>query len=1012
MIGISSGKTTTMRAIRRSFLVLMVVLLLVSQLLVTIRPAAAEDSTPQLIIPADAVRTLSSTQQRTSAGNRFVVKLRRDSAEPGLAADRIAARTGITITHVYRNSMRGFSAIVAPSQLEALRSMRDVRSVEPVTVVTLDAQTIPPGISRIEASPANKNATADVDGIDDVRVDADVAVIDSGISSSHPDLNYAGGIDCTGNNAPGSDQVGHGTHVAGTIGALDNGIGVVGVAPGVRLWSVRVFGATGSTTTDIIYCGLEHIAVNAAIYDVANMSLGGGGGDSANCSGTYHTYICNAVNAGVTIAVAAGNSASDSQWFLPAAFDEVITVSAMSDSNGQPSSDDSFASFSNYGADVDIAAPGVNVLSTYPGNAYATMSGTSMATPHVAGAAALYRATHPAATPAEVRAWIVANREDVRISGDRDAINEGILNVNDGEPWGVAPGPTATPGPTSTPLPTATPAPAPGNDDIASAIVVSAPYPSTATQTTVGATTAASDPVACTAYSSSVWYRFTVQADGTTRITTEGSDFDTLLAVYQGAPGALTSVACNDDTVGVSSSVQFTASASTTYYVMIGSWATSRPGSLRLVVDAPDPSTTPTPTATPRPAPANDLRSGAMVLGGAFPISTSQSTLGATTSSDDPSSCAPHSSTVWFTLTPALGTRITGATAGSNFDTVLAVYTQTSAGLVLVACNDDVSNGDRSSIVNFNPTAGTTYVVMIASYGDSTAGSLNLAFTQTTPTPTPVPPTATPVPPTATPVPPTSTPIPPTETPVPPTATPLPITETPVQPTATPEPSATPTEPIETPTPSPTTAPTLTPTVPAPTATSVPPTLTPTPNPDTMEPTAEFVGLSNGMRVQRLDSVVVSAQDAAPGRVAQVEVYLCATVGCDPLSPTQGRVVGIDRRQPYVFQFRPALRGGTVVMVAKATDASGNIGFSEPITVFIGRTRTADASSTCTVSVDGLQLVPAKTDKANHRDRGDRADRRGKGATLCDGSTTSTSTVDDQTATHRGDRRATHRRTR
>lgn len=932
---------------RRMLLVAIVTLMALTPLLSLPSPALAKDQEATVVVPPDAVRTLTPSQQRASAGTRYVVKLRRDSADPGLVADRLASRTGITITHVYRKAMRGFSAIVAPSQLEALRASREVRSVEPVAVVTLDAQTIPPGIARIEASPEYKNATADIDGIDDVRVDADVAVIDSGISSGHPDLNYRAGIDCTGNNAPGNDQVGHGTHVAGTIGAIDNDFGVVGVAPGVRVWSVRVFGATGSTTTDVIYCGLEHVALNAAVYEAANMSLGGGGSDTANCGGTYHTYICNVVNAGVTLAVAAGNAASDSTWTLPAAFDEVITVSAFSDANGQPSSNDVFASFSNFGADVDISAPGVNVLSTYPGNAYATMSGTSMATPHVAGAAALYRATHPNATPAEVKAWIVNNREAVPISGDPDGIHEGMLNVNDGDPWSVPPGPTPTPAPTSTPLPP------PGNDDIAQATSIMA-IPFNGSQTTIGATRPSTDPAACTSYSSSVWYRYVAAGSGTVTMSTEGSSFDTVLAVYRGTPDSLSMVGCNDDTVGLTSRVELAVENGVTYYVLAASWATSQPGNLALAMTGSMSNVT------------NDLRSNAIPLSGSMPVTASQSMVGATVSADDPTMCVPYSSSVWYTISPSADGRITGTTSGSSFDTVLGIYTQTSSGLTLITCNDDVASGDLSSTVRFQPTLGTTYIVMVASYGGSQAGTLQLALNQTAATPTPVPPTSTPEPPTMTPVPPTATPIPPSATPVPPSATPEPpvATSTPEPPPAT----STPEPPVSTPTPIPGSP------------TPEPPTATP--NPDVVAPTAEFFGLTNGMRVPRLDSLVVIARDESPGRVVQVEVYLCATVGCDPMNPTQGRLIGTDRRPPYAFQVRPALRGGTIVMVAKATDSAGNVGFSEPLTLFIGRSRSS-AASACTITIDDLHLVPASHEKAKRNDRAKRSNNRGEDAVLC-----------------------------
>jgi subtilisin family serine protease len=254
-----------------------------------------------------------------------------------------------------------------------------------------------------------------------------------------------GGFNCTGRNRRAwGDVLGHGTHVAGLVGAIDNAIGVVGVAPGARLWAVRVLDNTGSGTMSSVVCGIDWVAANAATIDVANMSLGGTGADDGNCGVTNndaeHKAICNAVAKGVTFVVAAGNSSADSTNYIPAAYDEVITVSALADFNGtagggaaatcRADEDDTFANFSNYGADVDLIAPGVCILSTWKGNTYSTISGTSMASPHVAGAAALYKATHATATPAQVRSALIGSGTlDWNNADDRDLVKEPLLNV-------------------------------------------------------------------------------------------------------------------------------------------------------------------------------------------------------------------------------------------------------------------------------------------------------------------------------------------------------------------------------------------------------------------------------------------------------------------------------------------------------------------------------------------------------------------------------------------------------
>jgi subtilisin family serine protease len=184
--------------------------------------------------------------------------------------------------------------------------------------------------------------------------------------------------------------------VAGTIGALDNGIGVVGVAPGARIWAVKVLNSKGSGYTSWIVAGIDWVTANAATIEVANMSLGGAGFNQAE-----YDAIQGAVNKGVAFAVAAGNEDDDANNYSPSGFDNVLSVSALADFNGLPGGgasptcrvdvDDTLADFSNWGPEVDVAAPGVCILSTYPveKGEYGTISGTSMASPHAAGALAL-----------------------------------------------------------------------------------------------------------------------------------------------------------------------------------------------------------------------------------------------------------------------------------------------------------------------------------------------------------------------------------------------------------------------------------------------------------------------------------------------------------------------------------------------------------------------------------------------------------------------------------------------
>jgi len=206
-----------------------------------------------------------------------------------------------------------------------------------------------------------------------------------------------------------------------------------------------VLSAAGTGLNSDVVCGIDYVAAHADEIEVANMSLGGGGEDDGNCGATsgdaMHAAICDAVGAGVTFVVAAGNDSADAAESTPAAYDEVVTVSALADFDGQPGGgapstcrsdqDDSFASFSNYGRDVDVIAPGVCVDSTSMQGGYATLSGTSMAAPHVAGGAALFAATNPGASPAQVQSSLIGTGSaDWNASDDGDNTQEPLLDVS------------------------------------------------------------------------------------------------------------------------------------------------------------------------------------------------------------------------------------------------------------------------------------------------------------------------------------------------------------------------------------------------------------------------------------------------------------------------------------------------------------------------------------------------------------------------------------------------------
>jgi subtilisin len=358
----------------------------------------------------------------------------------------VARALGVVPTHVYTKVFRGFAVELPAAAVRAVERQPGVAGIWPDLPVHAEVhQTLPTGVDRVDA---DLNPWADIDG-SGTGIDADVAVLDTGIDTDHPDLNVVGGKDCSGKpTGIWEDGAGHGTHVAGTIAARDNTIGVVGVAPGARLWAVKVLDNSGVGRISSVICGLDWVANHADTIDVANLSVDAKAvaADKKPCrrgkTTPLHKAICRVVHAGVPVVVAAGNEAKDAANAVPATYKEVITVSAFTDLDGEPGGegassctnddDDIFANFSNYGADIDIAAPGVCIWSTWPGGGYETLSGTSMATPHVTGAIALYIAQNPGATVAEVRTWLEGpasrpNASSYGFTGDPDAFDEGVL---------------------------------------------------------------------------------------------------------------------------------------------------------------------------------------------------------------------------------------------------------------------------------------------------------------------------------------------------------------------------------------------------------------------------------------------------------------------------------------------------------------------------------------------------------------------------------------------------------
>lgn len=367
-----------------------------------------------------------SAEPRTE---RVLVGLRQDVAVAAGVAGDLAARHGGRVHGVFNHAVRGAALEVPATAVAALSRDPRVAWVEPDHPVEIAGE-IPTGVARVAAVMPDAFPTD--------PLDADIAILDTGVDASHPDLHVAGGVDCTsGTCLPVDlpvDPHGHGTHVAGSAAALPDGRGVVGTAPGARLWSVRVLDETGSGRLSHIVAGIDWVTANTATIEVANASL-----SCACTSTTMDAAIDRATEAGVVVVAAAGNDGEDAAGHSPAHHPSVITVSAIVDHDGEPgglasggcsaAADDTFASFSNFGEVVDLAAPGVCILSTVPGG-YARASGTSMAAPHVAGAAVRYVVEHTIARDGAragtvrgglVNDWSVAQSSACGFTGGRSA---------------------------------------------------------------------------------------------------------------------------------------------------------------------------------------------------------------------------------------------------------------------------------------------------------------------------------------------------------------------------------------------------------------------------------------------------------------------------------------------------------------------------------------------------------------------------------------------------------------
>jgi subtilisin family serine protease len=394
---------------------------------------------------------------RLQVQDQYIVMFNADVDDPASAANGLAKAHGMQVGHVYSHALKGFSARIPAPAMAGLAKNPAIAVIEPDLVAHAVAQQLPTGVDRIEAEPPPDPPDA---------CDVDIAIIDTGIDTDHEDLTVVGGRHFYSavswpwvysyQDDQYDDDNGHGSHVAGIAAAKNNDVGVVGVAPGARLWAVKVLDNEGNGYVSDIIAGLDWIAARADSIEVANMSLSATGKSSS-----MRAAVQGCVNAGIVLVAAAGNDYSDvfgrdgrfntKDDIIPAAFPEVAAISALADADGLPGglggatswgNDDAFAGFSNYstqalpenpvsspGAAIDLILPGVDIYSCDMNGGYATHSGTSMASPHAAGLAARY--IDAASAPTNSAADVYAIRQALIDEGRAQNGPEGLAEHTD-----------------------------------------------------------------------------------------------------------------------------------------------------------------------------------------------------------------------------------------------------------------------------------------------------------------------------------------------------------------------------------------------------------------------------------------------------------------------------------------------------------------------------------------------------------------------------------------------------
>jgi aqualysin 1 len=347
--------------------------------------------------------------QGTIPGRYIVVFDEGEVKDPTAVAREHAQRHGAEVLYTYQYAIEGYAARLPQARLDEVRADGRVAYIEPDQTMYAEAQTLPWGIDKIDADLSSTKAGDGSGALSGVNA----YVIDTGIYR-HTDLNRVKHVNFVGDGR-NNDCHGHGTHVAGTVAAKDNTTDVVGVAPGAPLTGVKVLGCNGSGATSGVIKGVDWVTANARKPAIANMSLAGG------LSQALDDAVRRSAAGGVFYSIAAGNNGADACLKSPARAgagtdNGIATVAATTSSDLE-------TSWSNYGPCVDVWAPGEGILSTKKGGGTTTMSGTSMAAPHVGGGAALYISKNMAASPTMVEGALTSSAtETTNTSKDGAAI--------------------------------------------------------------------------------------------------------------------------------------------------------------------------------------------------------------------------------------------------------------------------------------------------------------------------------------------------------------------------------------------------------------------------------------------------------------------------------------------------------------------------------------------------------------------------------------------------------------